>query len=126
MISLDEYRTIVSELLDELPEGFFQKLSGGVVVSEAMVIPDYARGNDLYTLGQYQVCYGVRQIVMFKGSFDRLYPQADVAQAREILRGVLRHEFRHHIEFLGGIHNSTSLEAEDVRKKQEYLDRHEN
>ena len=53
MISLDEYRTIVSELLDELPEEFFQKLSGGVVVSEAMVIPDYARGNDLYTMGHY-------------------------------------------------------------------------
>ena len=48
-----------------------------------------------------------------------------VAQSRDILRGVLRHEFRHHIEFLGGIHNSSSLEAEDARKKQEYLDRHE-
>ena len=95
-------------------------------MSEALVIPDYARGNDLYTLGQYQVCYGVRQIVMFKGSFDRLYPRADVAQARDILRGILRHEFRHHIEFLGGIHNSSSLEAEDARKKQDYLDRHDN
>ena len=68
--------------------------------------------------------YGLRQIVMFKGSFDRLYPQADVEKAREILRGVLRHEFRHHIEFLGGIHNSASLEAEDERQKQAYLARH--
>ena len=72
MISLDEYRTIVSELLDELPEGFFQKLSGGVVVSEAMVIPDYARGNDLYTMGHYEVLPGIRQITLFKGSFDFL------------------------------------------------------
>ena len=111
--------------MDELPEEFFRDLTGGVIMSEALVILDYARGNDLYTLGQYQVCYGVRQIVMFKGSFGRLYPQVDVAQSREILRGVLRHEFRHHIEFLGGIHNSSSLEAEDARKKQEYLDRHE-
>ena len=61
---------------------------------------------------------------MFKGSFDRLYPRADAARAREILRGVLRHEFRHHIEFLGGIHNSSSLEAEDERNKQDYLARH--
>ncbi len=89
------------------------------------MIPDYARNNDLYTLEQYQVCCGLRQIVMFKGSFDRLYPQADVTQARETLRRVLRHEFRHHIEFLGGLHNSSSLEAEDERKKQEYLYRHE-
>ena len=121
MISTEQYEAIISELMDELPEAFFRELNGGVIMSEALMIPDYARGNDLYTLGQYQVHYGMRQIVMFKGSFDRLYPQADVHQAREILRGVLRHEFRHHIEFLGGIHNSSSLEAEDERKKQAYL-----
>lgn len=124
MISTEEYRTIVSDLMDELPEAFFRELTGGVILSEALVIPDYARGNDLYTLGQYQVCYGLRQIVMFKGSFDRLYPRADASEAREILRGVLRHEFRHHIEFLGGIHNSSSLEAEDERNKRAYLARH--
>ena len=125
MITTEEYRAIISDLLDELPEAFFRGLTGGVILSEALVIPDYAREGELYTLGQYQVCYGVRQIVMFKGSFDRVYPQADAAQAREILRSVLRHEFRHHIEFLGGIHNSSSLEAEDERKKQAYLARHD-
>ena len=124
MISAEEYRTIVSELMDELPEAFFRGLTGGVIMSEALAIPDYARGNDLYTLGQYQVCYGVRQIVMFKGSFDRLYPRADAARAREILRGVLRHEFRHHIEFLGGIHDASSLEVEDERRKRAYLAGH--
>ena len=125
MISTEEYREIISELMDELPEAFYRELTGGVIMSEALVIPDYAQENDLYTLGQYQVYYGVRQIVMFKGSFDRVFPNADVAQARDILRGVLRHEFRHHIEFLGGIHNSSSLEAEDERKKQSYLAQHE-
>ena len=125
MISTEEYRAIVSDLLDELPEEFFRQLTGGVILSEARVVPDYARGDDLYTLGQYRVYYGVRQIVMFKGSFDCLYPQADASRAREILRGVLRHEFRHHLEFLGGIHNSSSLEAEDERAKEAYLAAHE-
>ena len=124
MICIEEYRKIVSELLDELPEDFFRQLSGGVIVSEALVIPDYARGNDLYTMGQYQVYSGIRQIVLFKGSFDRVYPEADAAEARDLLRGILRHEFRHHLEFLGGIHNSSSLEAEDARAKQAYLSRH--
>ena len=126
MISMEEYRTIISELMDELPAAFFRKLSGGVIVSEALVIPDYARGDDLFTLGQYQVHAGVRQIVMFKGSFDRLYPHAKAAEARTILRGILRHEFRHHIEFLGGLHNSATLEAEDARRKQAYLSAHTN
>ena len=121
MISIEKYKIIVSELMDELPIEFFQQLTGGVVVSEATVIPDYARGNDLFTLGQYQVFSGIRQITLFKGSFDRAYPQADDAEARSKLRGILRHEFRHHMESLGGLHNSTSLEAEDELKKQAYL-----
>ena len=121
MISLEQYKKIISELLDELPEAFFQKLSGGVIVSEAAVIPYYARGNDLYTLGEYQIYSGIRQIVMFKGSFDRIYPYADAAEARDLLRGILRHEFRHHLEYLGGVHNSSSLEAQDERDKQAYL-----
>ncbi len=119
-----EYRSIVAELLDELPEEFFRELSGGVIVSAAAEAPEYARGDDLFTLGQYQVYAGVRQIVLFKGSFDRVHPRADAEEAREILRGVLRHEFRHHLEALGGVHNSSSLEAQDERDKQAYLARH--
>ena len=110
--------------MDELPEAFFQKLSGGVIVSEAAVMPDYALGNDLYTMGEYQIYSGIRQIVMFKGSFDRVYPWADAVRARELLRSILHHEFRHHLEYLGGIHNSSSLEAQDERDKQTYLSKH--
>ena len=124
MISLAEYKRIVQELMDELPEAFFRELSGGVIVSEATVLPDYARGNDLYTMGLYQTAYGIRQIVMYKGSFDRVHPHADAAQAKELLRGILRHEFRHHMEALARIHNSSSLEAEDERRKQAYLASH--
>lgn len=125
MISTEEYRKIISELLDELPDDFFRELNGGVIVSEAVELPDYAQGNDLYTMGHYQYYSGVRQITMFKGSFDRVYPFAAAEEARALLRGILRHEFRHHLEYLAGIHNSTSLEAEDERRKQDYLSRHE-
>lgn len=124
MITIDEFNAIVSELLDELPEEFFRKLCGGVIVSESLAVPDYARGNDLYTMGLYKVFSGVRQIIVFKGSFDRVYPQADAEEARVLLRGILRHEFRHHLEFLGGIHDAGSLEAEDERKKRAYLASH--
>ncbi len=125
MIHLEEYKAIVSELMDELPAEFFRELSGGVIVSEERVIPRYARADDLYTLGEYRIYAGMRQIVLYKGSFDRLYPGADREEAKKRLRGVLRHEFRHHLEFLGGIHNSSSLEAEDERKKQAYLSQYE-
>lgn len=124
MISTEAYGRILSQLLDELPPEFFRELSGGVIVSEAAPVPDYARAGDLYTMGKYQFSHGMRQIVMFKGSFDRMFPEADADEARRVLRGILRHEFRHHLESLGGVHNSTSLEAEDARKKQAYLSRY--
>lgn len=124
MITLAEYRSIVFELMDELPDAFFEKLSGGVIVSEASPVPDYARGDDLFTMGLYQVYSGVRQITMYKGSFDRVWPHADAEQARSILRGVLRHEMRHHLESLAGIHDASSLEAADARNKLAYLADH--
>lgn len=123
MITTEQYNNIISELMDELPEEFFRELSGGVIVSEALVIPDYAQGNDLYTMGQYQIYSGIRQIVMFRGSFNRAHPNVDLSEAKDLLREILRHEFRHHLEYLGGVHNSSSLEAEDERRKREYLSR---
>ncbi len=126
MITTAEYQKIVSELLDELPEEFFRELSGGVIVSEAHPSPDYAQGDDLYTMGLYKVFSGVRQIIMYKGSFDRVYPRADAAAAKKLLRGVLRHEFRHHLEYLAGVHDASSLEAADEREKRAYLASHPN
>jgi len=124
MLSTEAYSRILSQLLDELPAEFFRELSGGVIVSEAAPVPDYARAGDLYTLGHYQISHGMRQIVLYRGSFNRVYPHADETEALPLLRKVLRHEFRHHLEFLGGVHNSASLEAEDERQKQAYLAAH--
>ena len=47
--------------------------------------------------------------------------RAAEAEAKTILRGVIRHEFRHHLEFLSGIHDETSLEAQDKKEKRAYL-----
>ena len=121
MISAAEFETIVSELLDEFPGEFFRELSGGVTVSDEALKSDWDPDGNVYTMGHYRFFSGVRQITVYKGSFDRVYPQADADEAREILRGILRHEFRHHLEYLAGIHGSESLEAEDERKRLEYL-----
>ncbi len=123
-MNLVDFKGIVEELLDELPEEFFRELTGGVIVSEATMVPDYAQGNDLFIMGHYSIFSGVRQIIIYKGSFDRVYPFADAAEAKNILRGVVRHEFRHHLEFLSGIHDDSSLEAQDAREKRDYLARH--
>lgn len=121
MISAGEFEAIVSELLDEFPEEFFRELSGGVTVSDEALKSDWDPDGNVFTMGHYRFFFGVRQITVYKGSFDRVYPLANADEARDILRGILRHEFRHHLEYLAGVHGSDSLEAEDERKKQEYL-----
>ena len=125
MIDRERFETIVSELLDELPEAFFLELSGGVLVSDEAPQPAYAKSDDIYVFGEYRVSKLGRQVVVYKGSYDRLYPNADEGFLRRDLRRVIRHEFRHHMEFLSGIHGSKSLEAEDERAKRDYLRRHE-
>ena len=124
MIDTESFEAIVSELLDELPEEFFRELSGGVLVSEDAPRPDYAVSDDIYVFGEYRTSGLGRQVVIFKGSYDRVFPNAGPEFLRKDLRRVIRHEFRHHLEFLSGIHGSKSLEAEDDRQKAEYLKRH--
>ena len=59
------------------------------------------------------------QIVIYYGSFMRLYSNAPAQKLESELRAVLRHEFRHHMENRAG---ERDLEIEDERWLREYLD----
>lgn len=119
--SLDEFREIVADLLDELPEEFFNELSGGVVVEPGIMRPDYARGDDISTLGQY-VSSGIgKQVKIYYGSFREAFPGIGREQLRERVRETVRHEFRHHLEGLAGMHGKDSLEAADRTEMEKYI-----
>ena len=124
MFDKDEFNFILSDLIDELPQAFFRELSGGIIVSDEAPQSEYSQNNDLYIFGQYRVNSLGRQVVIYRGSFERFYSHLSENQLKDKLRDTLRHEFRHHMEFLSGIHNSGSLEAEDRREIQEYLKRY--
>ena len=124
MTDPERFENIVSELLDELPEAFFRELSGGVIISGDAPRPHYAVSDDIYIFGEYRISGLGRQVVIYRGSYDRMYPNADESFLRRDLRRVIRHEFRHHMEFLSGVHGSNSLEADDIRAKNDYLRRH--
>lgn len=121
--SLDEFREIVADLLDELPEEFFNELSGGVVVEPGVMRPDYARGDDISTLGQY-VSSGIgKQVKIYYGSFRDAFPGIGREQLRDRVRETVRHEFRHHLEGLAGMHGKDSLEAADRIQMEKYIGR---
>ena len=126
MISIERFNEIVEEELKLLPEYVFEELNGGVVVDEKVNLHPKRLADDLYIMGTYSTSPVMgKQIVIYYGSFTKTMPYADEATLRLKIRDTLRHEFRHHIEYLGGIHNASSLEAEDAQKKRAYLARHE-
>ena len=71
MIDNELFNNIMANLIDELPEVFFKELSGGIIVSDEAPESEYSKNNDLFVFGQYQVNKLGRQVVIYKGSFDR-------------------------------------------------------
>ncbi|MDR1815853.1 MAG: metallopeptidase family protein [Clostridiales Family XIII bacterium] len=126
MMTIDEMQEVLDGLAEELPEEFYRDLNGGVVLLPgAKESADALKPGDLYTLGEYHHGGGMgNYIKIYYGSFERVFGHlSDEAMTKE-LRKTLRHEFRHHMEFLGGDHSSRSLEAEDARFMDAYFSRH--
>ena len=64
------------------------------------------------------------QIVIYYGSFKKMYEHLHGEGLREAVRETVRHEFRHHMERLAGMHGADSLEAEDNRNMRAYKEKH--
>ena len=119
-MDIDKFQAMLAEMLDELPEPFFEELHGGVIVSPRCKENPHSRGGDLYILGEYHRSHAMgNQIVIYYGSFMRLYGKAAEQTFESELRAVLRHEFRHHMENRAG---ERGLEIEDERQLREYLE----
>ena len=91
------------EIVDQLPEPLFWELSGGVQVTrEARRRPDDPPA--VYLLGEYIVDpYLGRMVVLYYGSFRRVFAGEPAQVWREELEETILHELRHHIEDLAGL-----------------------
>lgn len=121
MIDIDRFEEVLGELTEELPEEFFDKLNGGVIISEEAKEHPESRRGDLYILGEYRRSPELgRDIVIYYGSFDRMFGSLPFVRLKAQMRKTLRHEFRHHVESLAG---ENSLEKEDAQAVFNYLAR---
>jgi hypothetical protein len=117
---------MLDEIAREMPEAFYRELNGGVQLSvEEKLHPESYVQQNLYILGEYhndRKGYGGmgRYIVIYYGSFMRLYPYADENYIQNELRRVVRHEFTHHIESLAG---ERGLEIKDAIALERYKHR---
>lgn len=109
-MDIDKFREMLSDLIDELPLEIFENLNGGVVVSEEE--KTYEGKDSLYIMGQYIVGQLGSQVVIYYGSFNKLYWYYSEEQIREKLREVLHHELTHHVEYMAG---ANDLHVEDLK-----------
>ena len=121
MIDIDSFFEILTEVCDELPDAFFRELHQGVVLSEHAKLSPHAKNNDLVIMGEYRSSRYGNQITIYYGSFARTCPSDDREYLKSRLREVVRHEFRHHMENLGGMHGRDSLEYEDKVNLRKFL-----
>lgn len=118
-MTLERFKEIVSEEMDELPMEFFKELNNGVVVQEYAKPHPKRKADDLYIMGEYMRSYQFgKGITLYYGSFIRMLGNADEERMRNKIREVLRHEFRHHLEGLSGLKD---LEIEDQVFLNRYL-----
>lgn len=114
MITFDEAAGILDDLIEELPEGVYDRLNGGVNLIEE------ARRNDAgdYTMGLYHVDEMGRYIEIFYGSFVELFGDMDQEKFTDELRKTLRHELTHHVESMAGDRTLEKWDEEQAEKRK--------
>jgi len=113
MIDYYEAGDILAELIDELPDGIFKELNGGVQLMEEAKTEE----DGTVTLGMYFVDALGRRVELYYGSFIELYGEMEYDELRERLKKTLHHELTHHVESMAG---DRSLERWDERQAELY------
>ncbi|HZK29242.1 MAG TPA: hypothetical protein VFD19_03385 [Clostridia bacterium] len=111
MLTLEDTQAALASIVESLPEEIFLDLNGGVLLKDEVRLHPNRRADDLYILGEYHRdrIFG-RYIVIYYGSFQRVYEHiSDEAFLRELER-VVKHELTHHMENRAG---DRKLEIED-------------
>lgn len=119
-MELDEVEAMLEEILEGFPQELFQDLNGGI-----LLLPESKRNSDprlhqLYILGEYHSGGTMgRYIVLYFGSFQAVFGNADKKQLGIELERTLKHEFVHHLESLAG---ERGLEREDRQFILDFLE----
>ena len=122
-MTLQHFSQLADEVADEIPQEFFRKLNGGIILqTQAKRHPQSVPGAPLYIMGEYCRSHMMgRHINLYYGSMNAVYGSCSDEAMKAHIRSTIFHEFRHHLESLGG---SRELEVEDEVKMAEYRARY--
>jgi len=119
MVSIDEANVMLNEISEEFPLEFYKKLNGGILLIPEKKLHPKNKNNDLYIMGEYHNDINMgRYIIIYYGSFQRVYGHLSSESFKEKLKKTLVHEFTHHMESLAGEHD---LEIKDARNLNKYM-----
>ena len=116
MITIDQFEIILENLAEELPKAFFKDLNLGIIIEEDYKLHPASAGKPLYIMGEYRVSQSGRGIVIYYGSFEKCYGGCSEEDLTDKMRGVLRHEFRHHMESLSGLRDLEIIDKMELEK----------
>jgi len=122
-MTLDHFNRLADEVADEVPLEFFRELNGGIILQTAAKQHSKSvPGAPLYVMGEYCRSRMMgRHINLYYGSFNVTYGHCSDKEMKAHIRSTLFHEFRHHLEALGG---RRELEDEDARRLWAYRRKH--
>ncbi len=123
MITLERFEELAEEAISDVPEEFFGQLNGGIVIVDRLKNhEDSVPEHPLYVMGEYtQSRMMGRHILLYYGSFMRVYGDIDEKALRSVIRATILHEFTHHLESLSG---EKDLEIKDEIKLADYKKRY--
>ncbi len=124
MVTLDRFEELAEEAVSDVPEEFFQHLNGGIVIVDRVKNhTDSVPSQPLYVMGEYTYNRMMgRHILLYYGSFMKVYGDISEDALRSVIRATILHEFTHHLESLSG---ENDLEVKDKIKLADYKRRHE-
>ena len=102
MISFEECAQILDEIADAMPYKLYRNLNGGISIVPDCKYHPVAKRNDLFILGEYRRDLIGNSIVFYYGSIARVYGNLPRDAFRKKMEHILRHEVRHHNEYLAG------------------------
>lgn len=110
-MDIEPFTRRLERMMDDVPEALLRDLNGGVTVSEQA----HRRKDDppgVYILGEYITDpYLGALVVLYHGSFARLFAGGTDALWEKEMWDTLRHELRHHVEGRAGVND---LDVEDA------------
>lgn len=120
-MDIERFSALADRLADRLPPSVVAGLSGGIVIEErAHRRPDDPEG--VYILGEYiQDPWLGPRVVLYYGSFLRLFAGRPEDVWEQELWDTIRHELRHHVEGRAGLRDleiEDAVELERIRQAQ--------